>query len=125
MPIPVISNIQSVLGWLQWQPWSFQPYASYSPTSWTCSPLPPGVTFNTATGRIEGPSTMPGVYIFEVTAHNASGASLPKVFTLGIESAGFVQPSNAVEIYIDTVTRHVSMSPTFADVKEPTLVGKK
>lgn len=115
MPIPEITTIQSVLGFRQWQPWQFQPHAANLPTSWACSPLPPGCVFDTATGRILGPATAPGVYNFELRAINASGTSTPKVFTLGIEATGFIQPSNIIELYVDVTTRRVSLTPIFAE----------
>src|SRR6478609_431373 len=115
MPIPEITTTQSVLGFRQWQPWQFQPHAAHVPTSWESSPLPPGCVFNTVTGRILGPATAPGVYSFELRATNALGTSTPKVFTVGIEATGFVQPSNIIELYVDVTTRRVSLTPIFAE----------
>lgn len=109
MAVPVILNIQSVLGFHQWQPWVYQPFASNNPTTWTCSPLPPGCVFDPATGQIQGPATMPGVYLFSLQAQNADGASAPVVFALGIEASSFVQPSNILGLIVDVGTRVVSL----------------
>ena len=54
MAIPVIQTHQSVLGYRQGQTWAFQPFAFNGPTSWVASPLPPGMSFDTLTGRISG-----------------------------------------------------------------------
>ena len=42
MAAPVINTTQSVLGYLQWQTFAFQPWASNSPTFWNASPLAAG-----------------------------------------------------------------------------------
>lgn len=117
MAKPTINVTQSVLGFLQWQPFSYQPTALNNPTAWQCSALPPGVTFDPANGRITGPSTMPGVYLFQLTASNADGTSEPVMFALGIEASGYVQPSNILEVLIDLTTRRVFIGTALADLQ--------
>ncbi|MHA3773674.1 Ig domain-containing protein [Verrucomicrobiota bacterium sgz303538] len=114
---PTINTTQSVLGFLQWQPWSYQPTALNTPTAWQCSALPPGVTFNTTTGRLTGPATMPGVYLVTLTASNADGISDPVVFAIGIEASGYVQPANILEVLIDLNTRRVFIGTTLAELQ--------
>jgi hypothetical protein len=109
MAAPVINPTQSVLGFRQWEPWSFLPHASNTPTSWMISFLPPGVVFDTGTGRLDGPCETPGVFVFSLIATNGDGDSQPVVFALGIEPAGFVQPANTVEMVIDVTTKRVAI----------------
>jgi hypothetical protein len=110
MPIPVIDPVQSVIGYLQWQAFGFQPSASETPTSWTCSPVAPGLYFNSTTGLISGAAILPGVYTFRMTATNGSGTSLPQLFVMGIEASGFVQPSSVMDCTIDVTSRRVSLT---------------
>ena len=107
---PVISPIQSVLGYLQWQAFEFQIAATQSPTQWFCTPIAPGLLFDDTTGTILGAATVPGVYVFTVQAQNAVGLSDPVTFVMGIEASGFVRPSNIIELVIDVTTRIVSLA---------------
>ena len=107
---PVISPLQSVLGYLQWQAFEFQIAATQSPTHWYCTPIAPGLLFDDITGTILGAATMPGVYVFAVQAENALGISDPVTFVMGIEASGFVQPSNIIELVIDVTTKVVSLA---------------
>lgn len=109
MAAPEIQTIQSVLGYLQWQEFEFQPYAINTPTYWVTTPLPTGVSFDTATGTISGPATVPGVTVFALRAGNVDGLSEPVQFVLGIEAAGNVAPANLVELDFDLVTKQVSV----------------
>jgi hypothetical protein len=47
MPVPTIDTTQSVLGFRQYEPFTFQPSATNSPLRWSASGLPPGVTIET------------------------------------------------------------------------------
>lgn len=107
---PVISNLQSVIGYLQWQAFQFQPTATQFPTKWYCSPLAPGLFFDEDTGRILGAATMPGVYEFTLHAENAEGLSEPQTFAMGIEASGFAQPANVLDVVIDLASRHVFLA---------------
>ena len=107
---PVISPIQSVLGYLQWQAFEFQLTATPTPTKWYCTPIAPGLLFDDTTGTILGAATMPGVYVFTVHAQNAAGISDPVTFVMGIEASGFVQPSNILELVIEVTTKIVSLA---------------
>ena len=116
MAAPVINTTQSVLGYLHWQTFAFQPWAANSPTFWNASPLPPGLTLHLPTGKISGAATMPGVFVVALRAGNTDGVSDPVVFTFGIEPSGNVRPSGVLEIYIDLLTRLVSLnSQNFGD----------
>jgi hypothetical protein len=110
MAAPVINTTQSVLGYLQWQAFAFQPWASNSPTFWNASPLPPGLTLHVPTGKISGAATMPGVFVVALRAGNTDGVSDPVIFTFGIEPSGNVRPSGVLEVYIDLLTKLVSLN---------------
>ncbi len=47
MPVPTIDTTQSVLGFRQFEPLTFQPAASDFPLRWTAAGLPPGLTIET------------------------------------------------------------------------------
>ena len=108
MAAPVIISEQSVLEYLQWQNFEFQPYATNSPTSWNSSPLPPGLDFDAGTGLISGAATAPGVYDIALTAINEDGASTPLTFTVGIEATSALPPVDSVDLTVDLGTGEVS-----------------
>ena len=105
---PIINETSSVLGFAQWQEFTFQPTALNAPTSWTASTLPPGVTIDGVTGAISGAAELPGVYVVAVRAHNADGASNPVIFTFGIEATSGDPTANAVDLRFDLGTRLVT-----------------
>lgn len=115
---PVISTTQSILGFLQWEEFEFQPYAAGTPTSWTSSPLPTGVTINGTTGLISGAAEKPGVYIVAIQAHNADGASAPVLFTIGIEASIADPSANVLDLICDLGTREVKKGPNAADAED-------
>lgn len=101
MSKPTILTTSSILEALQWQPFDFQPQATNSPTAWIGSPLPPGAIFDTTTGRLSGPFTTPGVYVFWLTAINSDGASDPLEFNLGVEASSFSAPGATIDLSWD------------------------
>ncbi len=111
MPIPVILTTQSVLTYAQWQTWAFQPYATNTPTSWSTSPLPAGITLNPTTGLISGAATTPGVYVVAFRAINGDGSSESQVFTIGIDATSDAPPSGLVQVCIDALTKEVTFGP--------------
>src|SRR5438552_9547473 len=52
---------------------SYQIIATNSPTSYTASPLPPGLSLNTNTGLISGTPTTTGTYTVAISATNNKG----------------------------------------------------
>ena len=106
MPAPVINSTTSILDYLQHQTWTFRPFASNSPTSWTIDPMAPfGMAFDPMTGAITGACSIAGVYVFALRAHNAEGTSAPLIVTAGIEAAAANPRSLAIEVDIDIVSR--------------------
>lgn len=119
MAAPVISQLQSVLYYSQWQTWEFQPWASNSPVSWIVSPLPPGITLNTATGKLSGAAEKPGVYVFALTAINGDGESAPTVFTAGISPTTWTAPVDALDVILDLGTGIVTINGLSSAPGEP------
>lgn len=111
MSIPIIDQTQSVLSYRQWQQNSFQPSASNFPTSWAISPAaPPGMSFNTTTGLLNGALSQTGIFNFQLTATNASGSSTPVVFTMAGYYAPAPMDSIVPTLAVDMATRVISVS---------------
>ncbi len=104
MAKPTITTTTNILDYAQFQTWAFQPAASNSPTSWALSATPPGMSFNTATGRLSGACTTAGFYAANLTATNGDGTSDPLPLSIGI-LAGMPPAQLAVDVDIDLVTR--------------------
>ncbi len=68
MSTPFILPDQSAPVGRQFREYFFQPVAAYEPTVWTCSPLSPGLSLDTATGRIGGLPTVAGTCFFFMRA---------------------------------------------------------
>ncbi|MES2692571.1 MAG: putative Ig domain-containing protein, partial [Verrucomicrobiota bacterium] len=68
-------------------PFSYTITASGSPTSYSASPLPAGLTINTATGVISGTPTTPGTTNVLLGATNGSGTS-NATLTITVAAAG-------------------------------------
>ena len=69
--------------------WSFTPNTNHSPTSFTCSALPHGLTFNTSTCNISGIPNSPGAFTLNLTASNACGSTTG---VINLIVGGFVSP---------------------------------
>lgn len=69
--IPAITSSTSAAA-LVGQTFSFQATATNSPTSWSASGLPPGLTLNTSSGLISGTPSTAGVFPVNLTAYNAA-----------------------------------------------------
>lgn len=107
MPTPTIDKTQSVLGFLQWQSWIFQPVATNAPTGWSAlNALPPGLSLNATTGRLSGAVTKPGVYGVKLRATNDDGDSAPVTFWVGIEATAPTQGTD-IDLDFDVVERWV------------------
>jgi len=112
MDIPVINLTTSVLGYAQWQNWSYQPWATglTGTDTWTSSALPPGMTLNAATGTLSGACATAGVYNVGLQVSNANGSSAPIMLTIGIDPRAFSAHSG-VDLFIDTATGAVTATP--------------
>ena len=110
MASPVIDPTQSIPDFTQWESWFFQPQADNDPTAWTVSGLPPGSTFDTATGRISGAVTKPGIGSFTLTALNTDGASAPVRFYYGIRPAPQPIAAGAIDTTVDLETGLVTFT---------------
>jgi hypothetical protein len=81
-PAPVITSATAALA-TEYSPFTYQITATNSPTSYTATNLPTGVTVNTATGLISGTPTVYGYGYVTITATNAGGTGTNS-FTLTI-----------------------------------------
>lgn len=72
LPVPVIQSTLTDSAELT-LPYSYQIQASHTPTSFTASPMPPGLTFDAPFGMISGTPTADGVYNISIGATNTYG----------------------------------------------------
>ena len=107
MAIPIISNTTSVLGYRKGQYFEYQMQATNSPTSWTASGLPSGMSISSA-GLINGAAAAAGVYLVKVIASNATGPSTPLEVAMGIEDTNF-NDGIGIEVNIDLRSGAVSV----------------
>lgn len=104
---------------------SYQITATESPTSYTASGLPPGLTIDTGSGFISGTPTIDGVYNVDLTASNANGTS--DVFQLTVIIGDIPQISSSLTISgieDDPITEYqlsASNSPTSFTVSTESL----
>jgi hypothetical protein len=74
LPAPVISSAATATGTVS-SAFSYAIIASNTPTSYSASGLPAGVTVNTATGVVSGTPTAAGTFTATVNATNAGGTA--------------------------------------------------
>ena len=122
----VLSNITSVLSLLQWRAFAFQPALTtddLTPTGWSASGLPPGLSIHATTGLISGVPVEGGIFNARIRAFSGlTTAVLDVVFGVELTS---VSADSALDLWIDLVTRKVSVlepvstvKPTDAEVAE-------
>lgn len=83
---PVITSEQQPPAGRIGQSFSYDLAATLSPTSYSVSGLPPGLTVNAA-GQIRGTPTASGTYPVTVSATNANGEGQPVVVTIVIQAS--------------------------------------
>jgi DNA/RNA endonuclease G (NUC1) len=71
-PKPVVTSATTATATAN-NAFSFQITANNSPTDFSASGLPAGLSIDNATGRITGTPTVPGAYVVNLTASNANG----------------------------------------------------
>jgi hypothetical protein len=108
MSIPIIDTTTSILGYRQGEAWIYQPATANTPapTSWDWSGLPPGVTADAGTGRIQGPASAQGVFLTRLIATNEDGSSAPAIIPIGIFERSW-NADGAVPINVDLRTGRV------------------
>lgn len=106
MAAPVILTDQSAPEGRTHQAYFFQPAAMNGPTSWTTAgtTLPPGLTLNTANGRISGIPTTAGTGIFALQATNGDGTSSAVTFAMHVEATPPMPPGGFFGVAIDLGT---------------------
>lgn len=83
---PVITSEQQPPAGRLGQAFSYDLTATFSPTSFEVSGLPPGLTVNAA-GQIRGTPTASGTYSVTVSGRNANGQGQPVVVTIVIQAS--------------------------------------
>lgn len=107
MAVPTISPVTSILGFKQYDPWTFQMYATNSPTSWTLRGQPTGITIDNA-GRVSGAALESGVFNAVATATNGDGNSAELTFPIGIEYVAYA-PNSAINLVWNTQTGELAV----------------
>lgn len=85
--VPVINSASTASGTVGIA-FSYATTAAGSPTSYTASPLPAGVLFNTTTGAFSGTPTTAAVTVVTLTATNGIGTSANFTLTITVAAAG-------------------------------------
>lgn len=107
------------------QPFSFQIAATNSPTSYTVSSLPGGLSLNPATGLISGSPTEGGIFTLTVTASNAAGTGSGIVYFDILGNLGgaveapqltWTSSTNARWLYQSTITKNAGDAAVSADI---------
>lgn len=124
MPVPVINPTTSILAYRKGEYFAFQPAATNSPTSWSATGLPPGMTINATTGLIQGAPTVQGVYDVTLIASNALGPSAPLVVPVGVESVPY-ETDASIELDFDLDTGIVTRTRGGSASKDAVLFGKR
>jgi outer membrane protein assembly factor BamB len=93
---PPVVNYLNLYSGMQGSPFTLQIVATNSPSSYTASPLPGGLTLNPVTGLISGLPTTPGDTTVSMTASNSLGVS--PVVTVYVHILG-------TSVYTGTTTR--------------------
>ena len=109
MAIPVINTTTSILGYNQWQYFEYAPFATNTPTSWSCVGLPTGLSCDGTTGKISGEASVPGVFLCPLTATNGDGTSTPLLLTIGIDATSAILTDSGYQVQIDVVTRELTV----------------
>src|SRR5271155_3886254 len=104
MSAPTISSTTSILQFLPYESWQYQPVAENDPTPRNCTPLPPGMTFDPATGLISGAATAPGVYVINLTATNGDGTSAALQIAIGIQASNGEAMVDSIDLNWDMET---------------------
>lgn len=122
MPIPVISTTTSVLGYRRAQQFSYQMQATESPTSWSATGLPAGLSIDND-GLITGAATVAGVYLIKVVATNGTGPSLPLNVAMGIEES-LLNDGLGIGVNVDLISGAVTVPGIAVGEDKPCLFLK-
>ena len=88
------------------EPYDFAPAAAFSPNKWTITGLPPGLTYNTSTGRITGKSTVSGTMGVTLKAANVVGEGLGSTINLTISAL----PTGSTGTFFGLADRNVVLN---------------
>jgi chitodextrinase len=85
-PTPIVTSALTTTGAYA-SPFSYTITASHSPTSFSATGLPAGLTLNSSAGVISGLLPTPGTYPITLRGHNANGTGDPAVLSLTVAKA--------------------------------------
>ena len=114
---PYINSVSAVTGTLG-TPFAFTVTATATPTTFTATGLPPGLSINSSTGIITGTPTAPGTYTVSVFVANAGG-SATSTLTITIATSSGGQGSSAS----NAANRLVNLSSRSALPGSQVLIG--
>jgi len=125
MAVPTISDTTSVLGFDRGSLVNYQPFASDSPTGWTATGLPTGLSIDAVSGLISGTADDPGVFVVGLVASNAEGDSASHEIAIGIGSDILGVDAIGVEVDVDLATgKAVLRGVEAGDDSSPTMFAK-
>lgn len=107
MAKPVIDSTTSWIYAQRGSPIVYQAAAANTPTSWSCSTLPDGLTHTS--GKVSGTCTTAGIYNVVITATNADGTSDPLFILIIIDTVAYI-PGLFIELDVAVNTFRVSLA---------------
>lgn len=101
----ITSPLTATAAWAQ--PFSYPITASGSPTSFSATGLPPGLSVNPTTGLISGTPTVPGTNAITLSADNAEGsgtatltlAIVPPIKAIAFNTTGTLNPGRHITFW--------------------------
>lgn len=110
-PVPAINSAATVTANLS-APLSYQITATNSPTSYTASGLPVGLSLNAASGLISGTPTVAGVSTATLTASNGNGASASFTLTFILGPVSVINSAATLTGYAGAAITPYALSAT-------------
>lgn len=110
-PVPAIDSAATVTANLS-TPLSYQITATNSPTSYTASGLPVGLSLNAASGLISGSPTVAGVSTATLTASNGNGASASFTLTFILGPVSVINSAATLTGYAGAAITPYALSAT-------------
>ena len=110
-PVPAIDSNASVTADVN-TPFSYQITATNTPTSFTASGLPVGLSLNTTSGLISGTPTVSGVSTATLTASNGNGSSANFTLTFILGPVSVINSSASITGYAGAAITPYTLTAT-------------